>query len=142
MPCETDRTSRERRVDVAPEFVEHRLRTSGVGTEDPLGDAQLHPQRDQSLLRAVVEVALDTPTRRVDGGDGSRTRRRHRGLEAIRLESDRRRRGDGVEQLRVVEQRRVVREGGDGFAVAAHHGRDRPAAAAGAAVTGSPSDPA
>ncbi len=116
----------ERRVDVAAEFVEHRLRASGVGTEDSLGHAQLHPQRDQALLGSVVQVALDAPPFRVECCDRPGASCGHGRLEAVGLQRERRGGGERVEQLRMVEQRRVVRECCYRRAVGAGHARHSP----------------
>ena len=37
---------------------EHRLRLLGVAIDEPFGQAELHRERDELLLRAVVEVAF------------------------------------------------------------------------------------
>ena len=63
----------ERRIDAAREVAqildrlprrglevrEHRLRLLGIAVDEPFGQAELHRERDELLLRAVVEVALE-----------------------------------------------------------------------------------
>ena len=109
----------QRRVDVASDFIEHAPGPAGVVAEDPLSDAQLHAQSDESLLCSVVQVALDTPALRVDRRDRAHAGRRDGGLEPVALERERRRGCERVEQLRMVEQGGIMRQRRDGRPVLA-----------------------
>ena len=46
----------------------------GIGLDPRLGEAERHGDRDEPLLRAVVEVALDPPALGVGGGDDALAR--------------------------------------------------------------------
>ena len=81
------------------------LRRRRVLVDLVLDQPQLHRQRDEPLLRAVVEVALEPPPLVVAGGDDPLEPR-------PRLERDARRRRDRLDQLRVVVERGVVDERG------------------------------
>nr|WP_263657342.1 hypothetical protein [Nonomuraea gerenzanensis] len=48
-----------RLAQVGRELREHGRRLRGVGVHQPLGDPRLHGRRDEPLLGAVVQVALD-----------------------------------------------------------------------------------
>ena len=48
----------------------------GVLVDQPVGDPEPDRERDEPLLRAVVEVALEPPPLGVAGGDDARPRRR------------------------------------------------------------------
>ena len=50
-----------------------------------LDQAQLHRERDEPLLRAVVQVALEAPPLRVAGGDDALARRLQLGQPVRRL---------------------------------------------------------
>ena len=89
-------------------------------------------ERDEPLLRAVVEVALDPPPLGVGRGDDPGPRRphlgelrAHLGRQALVLEHEPRRRAHGLHERRLVEQRRIVDERGDLLALRGHQ-RDRP----------------
>ena len=49
----------ERRLDVPAQLLEHRLDHLGVRVHQLAGQTDLHRERDQVLLGAVVEVPLD-----------------------------------------------------------------------------------
>ena len=57
------------RVDVP---VQAGLHLGRLGVDGGLGGAQVHPERDDALLDAVVQVALDEPARLVGRGDDPR----------------------------------------------------------------------
>jgi hypothetical protein len=87
-----------------------------LGTQPPLPGAKLERKRDQSLLRAVVEIALDPPALLVTGGNdpgprlleedelGAKLR-----LQAGVLERQLRRGGSITDERRFVLEGRVVR---------------------------------
>jgi hypothetical protein len=102
----------EGRLELVAEDVE-----LGDASEPEVDEAEVDPQRDQLLLRAVVEIALD-PAPLVD-------RRRRRLLlrdaqlledrlalspEARGLDAQANRRGGGVDELRILVERSVVHE--------------------------------
>ena len=59
----------ERRLDVAAQLLEHRLDGLRIGLHELAGQADLDRERDEVLLRAVVEVALDPAPGLVGGSD-------------------------------------------------------------------------
>ena len=103
----------------------------GVVAQARLEHAQLEVQRDQALLGAVVEVALQAPPLALSGLEDARAdgaqlvdAGQQLGLEPRVLDGDRGRRADGVQQLGLLAQRRVVHERGHGRAVAIDERRD------------------
>jgi len=56
-----------RLLDVAADLLEHGVRSFGIVLRDLAHQVDAHRQRDEVLLRAVVEVALDASTLRVAG---------------------------------------------------------------------------
>ena len=58
-----------RLLQVAPDLLEHRLRPVGIGVGDLADEVHAHRERDEMLLRAVVQVALDPTALRVAGLD-------------------------------------------------------------------------
>ena len=100
-----------------------------------LQQPQLERERDEPLLGAVVEVALEPPALGVARRDDPLARglqlgepRRRLGVQARVLERDRRRGGDRLDELGVVVERGVVDERGD-LAPVALDGRDGAVAA-------------
>ena len=82
--------------------------------------AQLKRQRDQPLLRAVVEIALDPAPRLVARSDDSRPRllnlqqlRPCLGLQARVLQCEVRRRAGRLEEPRLLSQGRIVHDRGE-----------------------------
>ena len=69
MPCARLRSSCDRLLEVGGDLVEHLLGGVGVGVGELAGEACAHRERDQVLLRAVVEVALDPAPLEVGGLD-------------------------------------------------------------------------
>ena len=64
-------------LDRGRELVDGAARSASSRLDEPaLRAAQLEQERDQALLRAVVEVALEPPPRVVGGGDDARSRSR------------------------------------------------------------------
>ena len=98
----------------------------GVAAADAaLGELELERERDEALLGAVVEVALEPPALRVARRDQPLARRAQLreagprlGVQVLVLERDRRGRADGLDQLRILVERRVVHERRDLAAVA------------------------
>ena len=95
---------------------------------------ELQRQRDEALLGAVVEVALEAAALAHRDLDEPRPRRlqlldpgAQLGLEALVLELQRRRGRRGADEARVVAQRGVVDDRADALAVALDLG-DGPAA--------------
>ena len=83
----------------------------------PCEQPQLQRQRDEPLLGAVVQVALEPAALGVAGRDDALARRLQLGeprlglgVQALVLERDRRRGADRLDQLGVVVERRVVDE--------------------------------
>ena len=77
-------------------------------------------ERDEPLLSAVVEVALESPPLGVGGGNEPDARcphlrelRPHLGRQALVLEHEPCSRANGLHERRLVEQRRIVNERGD-----------------------------
>ena len=64
----------QRLLRVAAQLFEHRADRRRVGVEQLAGEPELHRERDEVLLRAVVQVALDLAARLVGRGDDARTR--------------------------------------------------------------------
>jgi hypothetical protein len=94
------------------------------GRKLPLLDEQVERQRNEPLLRAVVEVALDAPSLGIRRGGDPRTglahvdeRRPQLRLEAHVLERERRCGGDPLDEPRLLRERGVVDEDGDAPAV-------------------------
>ena len=56
-------------LQVAADLLEHGFCRVGVGVGDLEGEVHVHRERDEMLLRAVVEVALDRPSLRIAGFD-------------------------------------------------------------------------
>ena len=101
----------------APASARSRAGTSGCF--EPR-EAKRERERDEPLLRAVVEVALEPPPLGVARLDDARPRRAqllelraHLGLQALVLEREPGRGGDLVDELLVVEQAGRVPEHGD-----------------------------
>ena len=95
--------------------------------------SELQRQRDEALLGAVVQVALDPAPLGVRRGDQPLPRRLQLGEPGVRLrleepvlQRDRRGADDGLDELGVVVERTVVHERGDRRPVA-RHPRRRPA---------------
>ena len=65
----------ERVLDLRSEVLEHRVRVVGSGGGQLARQTQVHGQRDEALLSAVVKVALDLAAFRVGGGNDARSRR-------------------------------------------------------------------
>ena len=59
----------QRLLHVAPHLVEERLRRGGIGVRQLARELQVDRERDQVLLRAVVEVALDPAAVGIGGQD-------------------------------------------------------------------------
>ena len=55
--------------DIASELPQQRLRGRRILLGELAGDAEVHGERDQLLLRAVVDVALDAAPLGVGGRD-------------------------------------------------------------------------
>ena len=57
------------------QLLEHPLRRCGVGLAQLLEETQLHGERNEPLLGAIVKIALDSTPLRVGRGDDPRARR-------------------------------------------------------------------
>ena len=100
--------------------------TSGSSARQLLGERHLDLERDQLLLRAVVEVALDAPALGVAGGHGPGAATRPARRSSIwRLEREQHRLARRADELRVGVQRRVVPDRRDRLAVAGRRGSSR-----------------
>ena len=102
----------------------HELLRRRVVVDAALQQAQLERDRDEPLLGAVVEVALEPAALGVARRHDPLARRpqlhdarAQLGLEALALDRDVRGRAHHLQQLRLVRQRRVVDERGDVLAV-------------------------
>ena len=105
----------ERERDLASRPTRAGACASGSPSSMLLEQAELERERDQPLLGAVVEVALEPLALLLSGLDHAPARapqllepRLQLGLQARVLERDRGGRADRIEQLRLVVQRRVV----------------------------------
>ena len=103
-----------------------------LGAELRAGELQREPEREQPLLRAVVEVALEPPPLLVPGADDAGARRAQLGelgaqlrLQALVLEREPGGRAGRGEQRAPLEQHRVVDERRDRGVGRAEH-RHRP----------------
>ena len=65
----------QRRLHVAAQLLEHGLDRLRVALDELAGEADLHRERDEVLLRAVVQVALDPAPRLVGRGHDAQPRR-------------------------------------------------------------------
>ena len=106
----------ERGRDLAPRLTEPRARIR-VAVQLLFEQAQLERERDQPLLRAVVQVALEPLALLLTSVDDPRARAlelfqasSQLGVQPGVLECDAGRRADRVEQLGLVTQRRVVQQ--------------------------------
>jgi hypothetical protein len=97
----------------------------GATVEVALGSLQIECERDQSLLRAVMEIALDSAALLVAGGDDACTRLLDLDelglqlrLQPGVLERESCSRGSRVDQLRLVAKRRIVDQSGERLTVA------------------------
>src|SRR3954466_15364298 len=135
---------RERAVELAPRGVERAPAELGIVRELAPRQAELERQRDEPLLGAVVQVALEAAAlahRDLDepgaGGLQLFDPGPQLGLEALVLELEGGRGGRGADEARIVAQGGVVDDGADALAVAldlgdraarAGHGQVGPAA--------------
>ena len=101
-----------------------------VGRELRLGEAERHRDRDEPLLRAVVQVALDPPPLRLGRLDEARARSLQLGepraqlrLQARVLERQRGRGADRLHELLVLAQRGIMDQRRDRLALALDDGR-------------------
>ena len=117
MPRASSRSSSSERGELVArrrrELLGRRRITPDVGLDHP----QLQRDRNQSLLRAVMQVTLEPAALGVAGRDDPLARRLHLGEPGLRLlqqalvlERHRRRRPDGLDHLRILVERRVVDE--------------------------------
>src|SRR3954452_17011720 len=125
----------QRALQLAPRGVEQPRGGGGIRRELALRQAELERERDEPLLGAVEEVALEPPALAHRDLDEPRARGlqlldpgAQLGLEALVLELQRGRGGRGAHETRVVAQRGVVEDGADALAVALDLG-DRAAGA-------------
>ena len=146
MPRASSRSSSSDCGELAARRRDELLRRRRVAADVGLDQPQLQRERDEPLLRAVVQVALEPPALGVAGRDDALARGLQLGeprlatprCEVLVLERDRGRGADRLEQLRVVVERRVVDERRD-LAPVALDRRDRPLAGRRARATGAPS---
>jgi hypothetical protein len=111
---------------------DQRQRPVRAGAQRRLGQAERHGDRQQPLLHAVVQVALQPPPFRLRRpqqlaagvGELAQPRPQVHG-EALVLECQRHRRARGLDQLGVLPQRRVVYEQRERIAAAVYPGPDR-----------------
>ena len=107
----------ERRRELAARRRHQLLGRGGVAPDVGLDHPQLQRDRDQPLLRAVVQIALEPAALGVAGGHDALAGRLHLGepslgllQQALVLERHRRRRADRLDHLRIVVERGVVDE--------------------------------
>ena len=125
MPCASDRSSST--ATWSSSAVDARSRSSSGSASAPrpsLGAPQLERERDEALLGAVVEVALDAPPLRVGRGRDPGPRllhrlelRAHLRVEPRVHERDARGGGDRLDELRLLPERRIVDEHGERLAL-------------------------
>ena len=91
------------------------LGLGGIAADVRADHPQLQRERDEPLLRAVVQVALEPAALGVAGRDDALARRLHLGEpglglreQTLVLQRHRRRGADRLDHLRVVVERRVV----------------------------------
>ena len=65
MPRARSRSVAQRVVRLQAELAQQRLRLGRVALDQLLGDAQIHGNRDELLLGAIVDVALQAPPLRI-----------------------------------------------------------------------------
>ena len=124
MPRASSRSSAQRGRELLRQRVDVCGRRLGV-VERALEQAQLERERDELLLGAVVEVALDAPARvrrrprRCAGATRAAPRRARAGrLQALVVDRQRDAGGGGVDELGRRVERGVVDDRGDAAAVA------------------------
>ena len=110
---------------------DERLRCLRIGPDSWAEQAKLHAERDEPLLRAVVQVSLEPTALLIAGADDPRPRRAqlvHPGSQLGRqpfvLERDPGGGDDRVEQFALLCQRRVVDDRGNALTVLLHHGQE------------------
>ena len=137
MPRASSRSSSSARCSSAVEASSSRAAGARIGVELAPRHAELQRERDEPLLSAVVQVALQPAPlahRHLDEPGPRRLElldpRAELGLEALVLELQRRRGRRRAHEARVVAQRGVVDDGADALAVALDLG-DRAAGAVG-----------
>src|SRR5262245_31971232 len=115
---------RQRRLDLPLRLVESRSR-GAAGADPALQQLDLQRKRDEPLLRAVVQVSLETLTLPLSGLEHAGPRAPHllesRGelrVQPTVLEGDTGSRADGFQELRLVVQSRIVEQRRDVHAVA------------------------
>ena len=125
-PCARRRPRVERGIDVPTELAGQLLRAVDVLVEQAREHADLHPQRDQPLLGAVVQVALDlAPRPALRLGD----QERRLGDRLVLLESAAGAGRDRLEQRRLLQDRHVVDQRGTRTPAVSHDGADHPSGA-------------
>ena len=100
----------ERVLDVAAQLFDHRLDRVGVGLHQLAGQAELHRQRDEVLLRAVVQVPFDA---RRDSSAAVTMRNREAWSSSLRCCSSRGCLQRGVESDVVQREANLARELGE-----------------------------
>ena len=141
MPRASSRSSSRARDELAAGRLEQPPGGRRVERELALGEAELQRERDEPLLGAVVQVALEPAALEHRDVDEPRARAlelldagAQLGLEALVLELQRGRRGRRAHEARVVAQRRVVDDRADELAVALDLGDGAPGARLGQLV--------
>ena len=121
----------QRPIDLAAELGLERRRTGRVGGPELVHELELHPQRDQPLLGAIMEVALDPLPLDIGGGQDpclGAAQLAHGGaelrVEPLLIEHQQRRRPGGVDELGALAERGIVHDRGDRLAIPVH-ARDR-----------------
>ena len=107
----------DRRSDLRDDLIERRRENSRFAGQAQLETPDLHAERDEALLRPVVEVALEPTALLVAGLDDACARSLDLGeldpyLDAEARHLDRERGGgeDAIEQVATFEQRRIVQQ--------------------------------
>ena len=113
----------QRGIDVGTELAGQLLRAVDVLVEEAREHADLHPQRDQPLLGAVVKVALDlAPRLALRLGD----QERRLGNSLVLLESAAGTGRHRLEERRLLQDRHVVHQGGPPDPDRVHDRADHP----------------
>ena len=134
MPWVSSRSSSSASASAVARFSHERLGGRRARGQLRFEQAERHRDRDEPLLGAVVQIALDSPPLGVGRLDQPRARRLELeqprpelGLEALVLEREARGRAHGPHELGVVLQHGVVQQHGDRLSVALDERRAAPA---------------
>ena len=98
-------------IGVGAELARQLGRPSYILVEEPVQDADLHPERDQALLGSVMKVPLEGPAGPAFRVGHLGIGQGELGLRLVALQSDPRTRRDRLQQGRLLQQSVVVHDG-------------------------------